>query len=209
MTEAESTPPAEASPEQPDRRGLLAAIGSIVIGTFLIAVPLVAGLWTFFDPLIRRQRAGVEVPVGTLAQVPADGRVVQFEVVGETLDAWTRTVGSMGSVYVRRLTPEEIEAADQQADGEDEADGQDEGGDEVQLLVLHATCPHAGCFINNLGGHFQCPCHNSLFHLDGSRGVPCVSPRPMDRLDYRIDDAGTIHVTYKNFLAGKTEKIPI
>lgn len=179
------TPQSEAQPVE--RRGVLAAISSIIIGTGLILTPLFAGLWSFLDPVIRRKDgSGTPVEIGTLAEVPSDGSVVQFEVVGEKFDAWTKTVGALGSVYVRRKEP---------------------GSDE--LIVLHATCPHAGCFVNYSGSQFKCPCHNSVFHLDGARGEPCVSPRPMDALEYTVSKDGAIQINFQNFLAGKTEKIPV
>ncbi|MEO6213600.1 MAG: Rieske (2Fe-2S) protein [Vicinamibacterales bacterium] len=58
--------------------------------------------------------------------------------------------------------------------------------------ALSATCTHLGCQVrwDVESTKFRCPCHGGVFGIDGSvvEGPP---PRPLDRVDARIDPAGT------------------
>ena len=57
---------------------------------------------------------------------------------------------------------------------------------------------------------YLCPCHNSLFGLDGTiadRSSP--SARPLDALEVEVRGTGEVWVKFMNFLAGKAEKIPL
>ena len=37
-----------------------------------------------------------------------------------------------------------------------------------QMLAFDARCPHLGCAVRGAQQLFICPCHGSLFNLDGS-----------------------------------------
>ncbi len=172
----------------PTRRGFVVQAATVFISSVLLLVPLISGLIVFLDPLLRRQKSGLGefYRVGKLSECPLDTTPVQFQVVGQQQDAWNTSVGPLGSVYVRRKAP---------------------GSDE--LVVLHATCPHLGCFVNLSGNGFKCPCHNSSFQPDGSIVAgQCVSPRPMDTLDYEIRD-GEIWIKFQNFRSNTEQKIPL
>lgn len=58
--------------------------------------------------------------------------------------------------------------------------------------ALSATCTHLGCQVrwDAASTKFRCPCHGGVFAVDGSvvEGPP---PRPLDRIDARIDTAGS------------------
>ncbi len=58
--------------------------------------------------------------------------------------------------------------------------------------ALSATCTHLGCQVrwDAASTTFRCPCHGGVYGLDGAvvEGPP---PRPLDRVDVRIDPAGT------------------
>lgn len=58
--------------------------------------------------------------------------------------------------------------------------------------ALSATCTHLGCQVrwDAESTMFRCPCHGGVFGLDGAvvEGPP---PRPLHRVDARIDPAGT------------------
>ncbi len=58
------------------------------------------------------------------------------------------------------------------------------------VRALSATCTHLGCQVQWDGEHraFKCPCHGGVFAPDGTvvAGPP---PRPLDRIDARIDPA--------------------
>jgi Rieske Fe-S protein len=55
--------------------------------------------------------------------------------------------------------------------------------------VMSATCTHLGCQVRWDGDatKFRCPCHGGVFDAQGNvvEGPP---PRPLDRIEARIDD---------------------
>lgn len=57
--------------------------------------------------------------------------------------------------------------------------------------ALSATCTHLGCQVrwDAESTTFRCPCHGGVYGLDGAviAGPP---PRPLDRVDARIEAAG-------------------
>jgi len=65
-----------------------------------------------------------------------------------------------------------------------------DGGKTVH--ALSATCTHLGCQVRWDPGSttFRCPCHGGVFDVQGAvvEGPP---PRPLDRVDARIDAAGS------------------
>ena len=58
--------------------------------------------------------------------------------------------------------------------------------------ALSATCTHLGCQVrwDAEAASFRCPCHGGVFDASGNvvAGPP---PRPLDRLEARLDDAGS------------------
>jgi Rieske Fe-S protein len=58
--------------------------------------------------------------------------------------------------------------------------------------VLSATCTHLGCQVrwDAPSSHFRCPCHGGVFDPQG-RVVSGPPPRPLDRLEARLDGSGT------------------
>jgi Rieske Fe-S protein len=38
----------------------------------------------------------------------------------------------------------------------------------AEMIAFDARCPHLGCPVRGAGKLFICPCHGSLFELDGS-----------------------------------------
>lgn len=66
-----------------------------------------------------------------------------------------------------------------------------EGG----LLALYQRCPHLGCAVPYVEeeGIFHCPCHGSLYSLDGVvTGGP--APRPMDYFPISIENGDEVWV---------------
>lgn len=62
--------------------------------------------------------------------------------------------------------------------------------DDAGVHALSATCTHLGCRVRwDVGDStFRCPCHGGVFDAEG-RVVSGPPPRPLDRLDVRIDTA--------------------
>lgn len=171
----------------PDRRNFLTKAAAVVIGGLLAAVPPLAGLRFFFDPLRRKSEGGGAVLVASLASLPENGEPRKFAVVATRVDAWNRTPNvPIGAVYLQRLA----------------------GG---RVRALNVVCPHAGCFVEfrPAAGHFHCPCHDSSFATDGRVLDPrSPSPRGLDELPVEIRNGGEIWVAFRNFRPGVHEKIP-
>jgi Rieske Fe-S protein len=189
-----------------DRRGFLKRVAAITVGALVAIVPSAAGLVVFLDPLRRRSRSSDLVRVGSIDQLPADGRPRRFAVLAAHEDAWNRVPQRpVGAVYLRR----------------------EPGSDRVD--AVSAVCPHAGCFVTfqEQEGLFSCPCHGSRFERTGERIDPasCPSPRALDALATELrelrDETGQpipgpggrprqeIWVRYQTFRAGGPAKIAV
>lgn len=190
----DSEPTQENSPDAPppERRDFFRRMMAIVIGPILGLVPAVTGAVAFLDPTRSRKGASDAGPpfirVTSLSAVPPDGKPRLFRVVYDRhRDAWTTRLNvPVGAVYLTRRaeSPEEIQA-------------------------LNTVCPHLGCFVETkTETTFLCPCHNSEFLADGSKGEPCVAARGMDTLPTRIE-ADEIWVQFQNFRTSTEEKTAI
>ena len=182
--QSNSSIPASSSEPIPvagNRRSFVAKMVAMVTGGVALLVPLVSGLVVFLNPLWRKAKSP-KVRVALLSQVPADGVPRYFPVRADRNDAWNRySQQRIGAVYLLRER------------GQLER-GQLERGQPP--IAFAAKCPHAGCFIGHTPGSevFQCPCHTSAFHLDGTRvhGDAEVSPRDMDRLPVELKPVGSM-----------------
>ncbi|MEI8238315.1 MAG: ubiquinol-cytochrome c reductase iron-sulfur subunit [Actinomycetota bacterium] len=73
------------------------------------------------------------------------------------------------------------------------------------LLALSQKCPHLGCRVpfNEKSGRFECPCHGSIFTINGTR-VKGPTPRGMDSYKLSIDAAsGDLLVDLTKKIEGK------
>jgi Rieske Fe-S protein len=151
-------------------------------------VPLAAGFAVLLDPLRRKSAAGQAIRVTTIEVLPADGVPRKFPVIASRTDAWSKYPNApIGAVYLRRTQDDKVEA-------------------------LNAVCPHAGCFVDfsEERSEFLCPCHASSFAVDGKIARPgSPSPRALDSLEVKVDDDGVVWVTFQNFLAGRSDKVPV
>ncbi len=77
------------------------------------------------------------------------------------------------------------------------------------LTAFAPNCTHLGCAYHWDGGarQFQCPCHNSVFALDGAV-VSGPAPRPLDTLAAKIE-GDELWVRYAQFRAGIARKLEI
>jgi menaquinol-cytochrome c reductase iron-sulfur subunit len=59
---------------------------------------------------------------------------------------------------------------------------------ESQVTAFGPQCTHLGCAYHweQDGNHFLCPCHTSVFSVDG-KVVAGPAPRPLDRYDTKVD----------------------
>ena len=178
----------QAQPDNSDRRGFFSKLAAVVVGGVAGAVPAVAGLAVFLDPLRRKAAAGATLRVTTLEAVPNDGIPRKFSIIASRADAWNRFPNvPVGAVYLRRT------------------------GDQV-VQAFNVVCPHAGCFVDFIPnrGSYVCPCHNSTFNLDGSIHDPrSPSPRGLDALEVELRNGTEVWVKFQNFRAGIAVKVPV
>ncbi len=187
MSESEivsnTTPPA-----QTDRRGFFKKFLAVVLSGVSTLVPVAAGLAVFFDPLRRKSSRNAFVRVATLDSLPNDAVPRKFPVLADRVDAWNKFSNvPVGAVYLRRTAEDKVEA-------------------------LNVVCPHAGCFVDfkSERGKFICPCHNSVFALDGKiADTSSPAARGLDTLDVELRYGKEIWVKFQNFRAGHAEKIPV
>jgi Rieske Fe-S protein len=170
------------------RRGFFKRAFAIALGALLGLVPLGAGLSVLLDPLWRRGPKGSAIRVTTLDALPPDGVPRKFPVLATRVDAWNKfSEVPIGAVYLRRTGDGKVDA-------------------------LNVVCPHAGCFVDYLAsrGMFLCPCHNSTFTPEG-KIADRTSPasRPMDSLAVEVRGGNEVWVQFRNFEAGRAEKIPV
>jgi menaquinol-cytochrome c reductase iron-sulfur subunit len=80
---------------------------------------------------------------------------------------------------------------------------------DTEITVFSPICTHLGCHYNwnPASGHFECPCHGSIYAPDGTvLGGP--APRRLDTLPTKIEN-GELYVEWKQFRSGTSEKIPV
>ncbi len=80
---------------------------------------------------------------------------------------------------------------------------------EGEVTVFAPLCTHLGC-----GYHwdsddltFKCPCHNSIFSVDG-KVIAGPAPWPLDRLPVKMED-GRLFIIYKQFKSGTSKQIEL
>lgn len=75
------------------------------------------------------------------------------------------------------------------------------------FIVFSPICPHLGCHYhwNPQSQHFECPCHGSIYALDGKvLGGP--APRPLDTLPEKVE-GGILYIKWEEFQVGVAQKI--
>lgn len=171
-----------------DRRDFLKGAASVCLGTLAMAVPATAGLLVVLDPLRRKAEQNTPILVTSLQSLPEDALPRKFVVTASHADAWNRNPSvPVGAVYLRRTGPKTVQA-------------------------FNVVCPHAGCFVDYVAARngYLCPCHNSMFGLDGKISDPkSPSPRGLDELEVEIRGDTEVWVKFQNYLAGHEKKIPV
>lgn len=78
-----------------------------------------------------------------------------------------------------------------------------------KVTVFSPICPHLGCHYdwNPASGHFECPCHGSIYAPDGTvLGGP--APRRLDTLPTKVENGG-LYAEWQQFKSGTADKIPV
>ena len=181
----ETSPPTEPQ----GRRSFFQKVAAIVVGLLAGVVPVVTALAVFFNPLRRRVEGGQWIAVTPLDALPADGRPYRFPVTSDRWDAWNYyPPEAVGAIYLRRTSETE------------------------NPVAFSSICPHLGCSVDFSAGkdEFICPCHNSMFTVDGARVDPATSPSPrnLDTLEVKIrPEDNQVMVHYLRFKSGTHAKI--
>lgn len=189
----------EAPSEPSDRRGFLRQAVAIGCGAAALAVPTVAGIVTFIDPVLPKpqpeQGDAAEAKkddflrLASLEALPDDGTPLKVSVIAARTDAWSRFPNEpIGAVYLARVG----------------------GKSSNKVLALQVVCPHAGCSINYDASakKYFCPCHAASFDMSGARtDATSPSPRNMDSLDVDIRDKNQVFVKFESFRLGIAEKV--
>jgi menaquinol-cytochrome c reductase iron-sulfur subunit len=187
------TAPPKKTGDGEDRRGFV-AIAAGAIGAIVGAVPVLAGLRMFADPLTRTPKKKLTedvtndkgmIRVATLDAIPEVGKVYRFPVIMTREDKWNLyPPGPVGAVFLRRV----------------------EGAEKP--VAFTSVCPHLGCSVDIKGDQFKCPCHNSSWTIDGERINPesCPSPRDLDTLEVDVQ-GNDVFIAYKRFRGGIKDQI--
>lgn len=172
------TIPSEASAS---RRRLL-AWGVVIGGAFLATAAGVPLLGAIIAPVLRREEPRW-VPLGAASDfVVGQPRMITVGI--QRVDGYRRTTHQR-AVWVCRL-------------------------DEATLVIYNARCTHLGCLVNYRPASrtFLSPCHAGVFALEDGRVLDGPPPRPLDRLEYRVED-GRLLVKYQDFRVGVPEQVPL
>jgi menaquinol-cytochrome c reductase iron-sulfur subunit len=165
-------------------------LGTLVLGNAFALALAVPGLKYLLDPLTKQGNAGAFRPLARLGQLKV-GEPQAFSIIAERQDAWVRYPRQpVGSVWLVRQ-PEGVEPS---------------------VVALSSECPHLSCPVALAadGKGFLCPCHDSVFDLDGKRRNT-VSPRAMDRLDVELSTGPDpeIRVKFLRFRPQSEERKPL
>lgn len=77
------------------------------------------------------------------------------------------------------------------------------------ITVFSPVCTHLGCYYtwNSKRGRFECPCHASVFSIDGNV-LSGPAPRPLDTLPHKIEK-GVLYVQWEAFKPGVAGKVEV
>ena len=168
----ETVPSAASGLDATRRRFMAIASGAIsALIAGVLGIPLVG---SFVSPVFQKIRSRFE-NAGKVPQIPA-GSPLSIGFAHSEDDAYLhKTV--QAHAWAVSLTPGAV-------------------------TVYSPICPHLGCRYDWMPdqGHFVCPCHGSVFALDGKvLGGP--APRPLDTLPSRVED-GELFIEWQRFEPG-------
>lgn len=150
------------------------------------AVPALAGLAAFLNPLRQKTLSRQSIRVCSLPALTVGGPPQRFPVIADRTDAWNRYPAEpIGAVFLRRTGP-------------------------ATVVAWQSLCPHAGCCVTlePAAAGFVCPCHRARFDLEGRRTDPAsMSPRDLDSLAVEIRNAAEVWVRFEKFRSGTPAKI--
>jgi Rieske Fe-S protein len=142
------------------RRKFFAAGIGVISGAIAVGVGGLA-LTSIGAPAVTNKREGKWVEAASVVDL-TPGEFNQLSITYDAKDGWLED-------KVKQLVYVKIA-------GED-------------ILALSATCAHLGCNVNydEATGGFKCPCHSGIYDAEG-KNISGPPPRPLDRLDAKIED---------------------
>lgn len=161
------------------RRGFLKlAIGTLTLLVGLFGIPLLVPVVSSAWRTKKRHWA----KVAEVSAIPA-GQPVSLTFIEQTDDAYLRET-LLHAVWAMNQAP-------------------------ATVVVFSPICPHLGCIYNwdAPTGHFECPCHGSVFAVDGAV-LAGPSTRSLDTLPSKIE-GGALLVQWERFKPGIPQKIPV
>jgi len=163
-----------------ERRTFLTRVTASIMGLIglALAIPLVGYV---ISPAFRR-KAQEWAEAGTVDELSA-GQPKELSYVVTFQDGWLKTT-AMKSVWAVKHP-------------------------EGDVTVFSPLCTHLGCGYHwdTDENRFKCPCHNSVFDLEG-KVVGGPAPRPLDRLPVKVEQ-GRLFIIYKQFKSGTSKKIEL
>ena len=176
MAELSSELPPE-EPKTSTRRHFLASATGLLGAIILVLIgwPLVGSL---LGPMYRRIQLRF-TKVAAINQIPESHPTkVTFPYTSE--DGYLREVATR-DVWVIKRSPTDI-------------------------TVFSPICTHLSCRVDwdPRSGQFVCPCHGSVFSIDG-KVLAGPAPRPLDTLPWKIED-GQLCVEWERFKSGISTK---
>jgi menaquinol-cytochrome c reductase iron-sulfur subunit len=162
------------------RRGFL----KLVTGTLTLLVSLAVGIpiiGVVIGPVFRTKKP-YWVRLAELNSLPV-GQPVKLTFASQTLFAYIRETVLRNTWAIKHSTSE--------------------------ITIFSPICPHLGCEYNwnPKTSHFECPCHGSVFALDG-KVLAGPAPRPLDTLPAKLEGE-ELFVEWEMFKIGIPLKIAI
>ena len=165
-----------------NRRSFLkfaSGVGAAVVG-LLAGIP---ALRAFVSPAFKRKTAEKWIKLGDVSTFET-GVPVKVDFVDTERDAWVES-RVLRNVWLYT------------EDGE-------------KFTVFSGRCTHLGCSFgfDKEAGKFVCPCHEGQFELKTGNVIGGPPPRPLDRLDVKVED-GILYTSYRNFRLGVPEQVAV
>jgi Rieske Fe-S protein len=173
--------------KDPDRRTAL-RLTACALGGGVAAAAGIPVLRVLADAAGRTTVTSPKAPIdlGSVERLPIGGEPVSVPVIApEIRDGWNAAQNVvLGSAWLVRTG-------------------------EAQCSALSSVCPHLACAVGWDAGkkHYVCPCHDSLFGVDGAR-VSGPSERGLDPLPVTIKD-GRIYLTWTRYRIGGSTREPV
>ena len=153
------------------------------VGSLSVALAGFPALRAFLSPVFRKPVGATWVKLGDSAQFDI-GVPTQVPFVQTVADAWIEH-RALRSVWVYTT------------DGE-------------TFIAYNGRCTHLGCGYGYDAAkkQFHCPCHEGVFDPATGTVLAGPPPRPLDKLNTRVDSDGYLYAEYRDFHAGIPDKIP-